>query len=191
MPFYLFFLLIACARSSRLDDQELALRIKNGDHQAFKLFFDDIYPMLLGYVVRMGLAKEDARDIVQQSFIKIWEKRAGIDENKSLRAFLFKMAYNSMLNTFRDSEKFEKAEPDSFNTGQSPEELVSASITKEALEKAIATLPEKRRQTFELCFIQQFTYKETAEALGVSVKTVENQMSSALKSIREKMKGYL
>ena len=61
----------------------------------------------------------------------------------------------------------------------------------QTLRIAVEALPERRRAVFELCFLQELTYRETAEALGISIKTVENQMGHALKAIRKAMEGYV
>ena len=61
----------------------------------------------------------------------------------------------------------------------------------QTLRIAVEALPERRRAVFELCFLQELTYRETAETLGISIKTVENQMGHALKTIRKAMKGYV
>ena len=61
----------------------------------------------------------------------------------------------------------------------------------QTLRIAVEALPERRRAVFELCFLQELTYREAAEALGISIKTVENQMGHALKAIRKAMEGYV
>lgn len=184
-------LLLLFAKSAKLDDKSLAKRIKSGDHEAFRDVFDTLSPMLLGYLLRMGGRKEDAEDVIQQTFITLWEKRNEIDENRSLRAFLFRIATNRLLNVFRNERKFspEHIEQDSF--GKTHETITEQELTFQYFNKAVASLPEKRRHVFELCFIQQFTYKEAGEILGVTQKTIENHMISALKNIREAMKGFL
>ena len=98
--------LLASVDSNELNDPELAIKIKKGDHKAFKEFFDRYNAFLLNYLMKRGTAKEAAKDLVQQAFVMIWEKRDEIDETKSLRAFLFRIAYTRMLNLFRDHSKF-------------------------------------------------------------------------------------
>jgi RNA polymerase sigma-70 factor (ECF subfamily) len=190
MTFFLQFLLLF-ARNSVLDNQELAKRIKSGNHDAFKELYDALSPQLLSYLKRMGGESADSADVIQQAFIILWEKRSEIDEHRSIRAFLFKIASNRMLNVFRDRKKFIDTEFEPESTGSNPELIAAGELTLSHFNKAIAALPEKRRQVFELCFIQQFTYKEAAEVLGVTHKTIENHMLTALKNIREAMKKIL
>lgn len=185
-------LLLASVDSEELTDPELAIKIKNGNHEAFKKFFDRYNAFLLNYLMKRGTAKEAAKDLVQQAFVLIWEKRDEIDETKSLRAFLFKIGYTRMLNLFRDHSKFdEEADPEENTSYEEPEdEDNKRAELNSAIEKAISAMPEKRQEVFRLCFIQEFTYKEAAQVLDVSVKTVENHMGLALKDMRESLKQY-
>ncbi|MBO6573528.1 MAG: RNA polymerase sigma-70 factor [Balneola sp.] len=185
-------LLLASVDSEELTDPELAIKIKNGNHEAFKKFFDRYNAFLLNYLMKRGTAKEAAKDLVQQAFVMIWEKRDEIDETKSLRAFLFKIGYTRMLNLFRDHSKFdEEADPEENTSYEEPEdEDNKRAELNSAIEKAISAMPEKRQEVFRLCFIQEFTYKEAAQVLDVSVKTVENHMGLALKDMRESLKQY-
>jgi len=187
--------LLASLDADEINDPELALKIKNGDHEAFKEFFDRYHNYLLNFLMKRGTAKEAAKDLVQQAFVMIWERRSEIDESKSLRAFLFRIAYTRMLNLFRDHKKFdEDAEPENEETAsieiRENEKEIRAKELNSAIEKAISSMPGKRQEVFRMCFIQEFTYKETAQVLGVSVKTVENHMGLALKDMRALLKDY-
>jgi RNA polymerase sigma-70 factor (ECF subfamily) len=186
-------LLLASVDSDELSDPELAIKIKKGNHEAFKKFFDRYNAFLLNYLMKRGTAKEAAKDLVQQAFVLIWEKREEIDETKSLRAYLFRIGYTRMLNLFRDHSKLdEEADPEE-NSHHDETEQNDENRNKElnsAIETAISAMPEKRQEVFRLCFIQEFTYKEAAEVLDVSVKTIENHMGLALKDMRESLKQY-
>lgn len=184
-------LALASSDSTGLDDIELARRIKNGDHDAFRSFFDDHHKTLLRFLLSKGISEQTGEDLIQQAFITIWEKRNGIDETKSLRAYLFRIAYTRMLNHIRDHSKFHNSEPvTSTETSQTPEDYTQHIELTEAIDTVIGSMPEKRRLVFEFCFMQGFTYKETAEALDVSIKTVENHMALALKDIRSALNDF-
>ena len=171
-----------------VEDTVLAKRIKEGDHHAFKQFFDRYHSNLISYLRSRGLDTEVAEDIVQNAYIFIWEKREEIDTSKSLRAFLFRIGYTRALNHFRDTAKFDGEADLSFHVANTDtSDKAAFNLTHQHLQKAIQTLPEKRRAVFELCFLQDLTYRETAQTLGVSIKTVENQMAHALKTIRAAM----
>lgn len=125
------------------------------------------------------------------------KNRDSIDETKSLRAYLFRIAYTRMLNLFRDNSKFDKNQevPDLAESNNSADEPINRKELNRTIEKAISSMPDKRQEVFRLCFLQEFTYKEAAETLEVSVKTIENHMGLALKDLRSSLsqvaKDYL
>ncbi|MDZ4699246.1 MAG: sigma-70 family RNA polymerase sigma factor [Rhodothermales bacterium] len=180
---------LAVHMAKAVEDAELARRIKRGDHGAFKHFFDRYHGALFGYLRRRGIDEETTADIVQNAFVMIWDKRDQIDENKSLRAFLFRIGYTRALNYFRDNAKFDHhADLDSRSTTDPIGHDYSA--MQDALLRAIASLPERRRAVFELCFMEDLSYREAADMLNISIKTVENQMAFALKNIRGAMAHF-
>lgn len=179
---------LAVQVSDSLDDGELARRIQQGDHSAFKHFFDRYHAALVSYLRRRGLSAEVTEDLVQNAFVAIWERRSEIDPSKSLRAFLFRIGYTRALNHFRDHAKFDRESDLEIKPAASKtNEAAEFNIVHERLLKVIDTLPTRRKAVFELCFLEDMTYRETAEMLGVSIKTVENQMAFALKTIRAAM----
>ena len=183
--------LFAITDIAALDDAALARRIKRGDAAAFKAFFDRHHDVLYGYLRRRGLAGAVCEDLIQNAFLSIWERRRAIDEDKSLRALLFKICYTRALNHFRDTAKF--VDPTAMNepaTPTTPDHDADYALMQQALHLAVEALPERRRAVFELCFLQELTYREAAEALSVSVKTVENQMGHALKAIRKALADF-
>lgn len=190
-------LLLGAAIDQDTDDSEIYLRIKNGDQKAFKTFFENHHDELFRYLKQKGVAKEAAEDLIQKAFIYIWENRAGIDETKSLRAYLFRIAYTRMLNLFRDHSKFDKNQevPDVAEANSAADEDINRKELNQTIENAISAMPDKRQEVFRLCFLQEFTYKEAAETLQVSVKTIENHMGLALKDLRSSLsqvaKDYL
>ena len=184
----LLLLALALQLDRERDDATLAKRIKEGDRVAFKQFFDRYHRLLLGYLVKRGLSQDDAEDIVQNAFIKIWDSREHIDPSRSIKAFLFKIGYTRALNHFRDTARFEIDADLSMKTSDADSQRdASFNQINEYLIKIVRSMPERRRAVFELCFLEQLTYRETAEALQVSIKTVENHMALALKTVRAAM----
>lgn len=185
------FLVLALSKSDHLDGIELAKKIKNGDKKAFKTFYDNHHKSLFRYLLSKGIDEDTAADLIQKAFIYIWEHRSDIDSGKSLRAYLFKIGYTRMLNHIRDHKKFVQAEhiPDE-SSAPGPEDVVQTKELKIAIDNAIQEMPEKRALVFEMCFVQEFTYREAAEALDLSKKTIENHMGLALKDIRASLKNF-
>ncbi len=184
-------LLAFAGKDGSLDGKELSVEIRNGNHHAFRTFYDKHYPGLYRFMVSRGMSHDEAADLVQNAFVMIWERRSDIDENKSLRAFLFQIAYSRMLNHITYQSKFSGDVLPDVQTGETGETDSEKNVYYEELlsnvRKVIAVMPEKRAMVFEFCFMKQFTYKETAEALDVSQKTVENHMALAFRDLRSEL----
>lgn len=178
-------LLLAFAKYKGIDPSELSAAIREGDHDAFKTFYDEHYDGLYRFMVSRGMSHAEAEDLVQKAFVMIWEKRDRIDESKSLRAYLFQIAYSRMLNHVDYQSKFNDDDPpDDDHTARTPENDVDYNELLRLVKKSIRDMPEKRGLVFESCFMNQYTYKETADAMDVSIKTVENHMTLAFKDLR-------
>jgi RNA polymerase sigma-70 factor (ECF subfamily) len=184
-------LLLALLPSSDLDDTVLAARIRDGDAAAFKTFFDRHHGLLYRYLRRRGVSDAVAEDLMQNAFLTIWEHRERIDTNQSLRAYLFRMCHTRTLNHFRDTARLQDdtvlAAVPVFNT---PDHHAEVALMQRTFAQVLAALPERRRAVFELCFLEKLSYREAAEALGISLKTVEHQMGHALKALRAAFEAF-
>lgn len=133
-------------------------------------------------------------DLAQNVLIRFWEKRHKINITSSIKAYLHRMAINEALGYLRKNKKYTEEE---FSTTtpvgatESVEENYLHSELENKITKAINSLPPKCRAIFQLSRFEDMTYKEIAAKLGISVKTVENQMGKALRVLRERMKDYL
>lgn len=188
---HLILIQLALGPDRNLDSPELLRSIKEGDHKAFKKFFDRHHKHLYYFLLKRGVSEQVAEDLIQQAFLMIWEKRDEIDETKSLRAYLFRIAYTRMLNHIRDHKKFSSSTDPEKPVNATPDAAIINEELREQIEAAIAAMPEKRQTVFRLCFLQEFSYKEAAGTLDISVKTVENHMGLALKDLRSALKSYL
>lgn len=187
----LILLFLAFAASSDSDDRALAAAIAVGDHGAFKVFFDRNHLDLARYLQRRGLSEAETADVLQQAFLSIWEKRAGINPELPLRGYLFRIGLSRAYNRFRDTAKFVWDATDFERIAGNEADPTTRRELLHALNVAIGSLPEKRREVFELCYLQELSYREVAAVLDISIKTVENHMSLALKDLRQKLKGWM
>lgn len=187
----LILLLLAFSASSDPADRVIAAAIAAGDHAAFTLFFDRHHLELARYLQRRGLSEAETADILQQAFMTIWEKRAAIKPDLPLRGYLFRIGLSRAYNRFRDTAKFVWDATDLEQISGNEPDATTRRELLQALHAAIASLPEKRREVFELCYLQEMSYREVATALDISIKTVENHMSLALKNLREKLKSWV
>jgi len=138
---------------------------------------------------------ETSEEIVQESFLSLWEKRDNIDMAQPVKAYLITTIRNKCLNWLRDHKKFntdilhfEEYIPD--HEDVSTDKLVEAEILK-AIHNAIQELPEKCRKIFTLSRFGNLKYQEIADQLQISVKTVESQMSKALQHMRIRLKEFI
>jgi RNA polymerase sigma-70 factor (ECF subfamily) len=174
----------------------LALRIKQGDNQAFELLFRKYYVRLCGFSNKFLNDPEEAREVAQEVFIKIWEGREDIDPEKSLKSYLFKIAQNFSLNKLRKKKvetryleilKLVYIEHGEFSFYES----LFVRELEDELTTAINSIPPKCKKVFELSRIDGLNYSQIADVLNISVKTVEAQITKALKILRVKLKDYL
>lgn len=136
-----------------------------------------------------------AREIVQDSFISLWEKRATIDAARPVKSYLTTVIHNKCHNYLRDNRKFDTNLLQTEHLLELEETtetdiLVTQELHRE-IQTAIDELPEKCREVFLLNRYENLKYQEIADKLGISVKTVEAQMSKALQHMRVRLAGYL
>lgn len=161
------------------------------DNQAFEELFKEYFVPLMAFSRRILADEDDAREVVHQVFVNLWEKRSEIDLSTSLKSYLFTSVNNRSLNVIRDRKKFSSEEvPERAGEWDVSAQIESMEL-EEKIREVIDSLPERCREIFELNRFDGLKYSEIAVQLEISVKTVENQMSKALKILREKLAKYL
>jgi RNA polymerase sigma-70 factor (family 1) len=176
-------------------EKEVFKAIQTGDEKAFEMMFRKFYQPLCRYAYSYVSDHEEAEEIVQASFIGIWEKRQSIDIATSLKAYLYRSVRNASLNVIKHGKvKQVYLQQSEFTVEKTTEATEQALITDELEQKifsAIQTLPEQCRLIFKLSRFEEMKYQEIADQLNISIKTVENQMGKALKIMREQLREYL
>jgi RNA polymerase sigma-70 factor (ECF subfamily) len=165
------------------------------DKATFELLFRSEFRGLCVFAMQYTKDRDSAREITQDSFISLWEKRESIDLSKPVKTYLTTTVRNKCLNWLRDNKKFNREILDiegllSDSPYHQPDRLVESEI-RNAIEEAIGELPEKCREIFKLNRQENLKYQEIADRLEISIKTVETQMSKALQHMRERLKEYL
>ena len=161
------------------------------DQGSFEKLFREFFPPLMAFARKILVDEDDAREVVQKVFISLWERRQEVDLTTSLKSYLFTSVHNRSLNVIRDRKKFSAAEvPEVAGEWDVSTQIESMELEGKIME-VIGSLPEKCREVFELNRFEGMKYSEIAEHLNISVKTVENQMSKALKILREKLLKYM
>lgn len=160
----------------------------------FERAFREHFKALHAYAFTIIRDEENAEEIVQNVFFKLWEKKENIDEITSLKAYLYRATYNDSLNFLKHTKVKAAYETYAKSTGSDKSDAVDTLSTKELqakIDKALNELPEQCRTIFQMSRFEELKYREIAEQLNLSVKTVENQMGKALKVLREKLADCL
>jgi RNA polymerase sigma-70 factor (ECF subfamily) len=171
--------------------QELGKRIRKGDIKAFDQFYGQYSQRLYGFAFSMLKNKEDAKEIVQETFLKLWKKREELDSSYSLKSFLFSISYNLTIDLLRKRTQdigFQNYLKDHFNA-EAPrtDELAHFNELNDALVKLVNELPSQRRKVYLMSREEGLSHQEIAGKLGITIKTVENHINLALKFLREKL----
>ena len=171
-------------------DQLLAA-LRRGDEKAFALIYNAYVGKSFNFVYSLVKDKEAARDIVQDTFIKVYLKRDTISKVRSFSSYLFKMLYNAVLDYY-DSElvKFRyvsgmKSVQEDFS--DMVNEDMDLMDLKESIEQTLSRMPKQRQHIFKLSRYSGIPNSEIAKMFGISKRTVENHLSNALREIRKDM----
>ncbi len=184
------------AEMKNINDEEQFIfrRMVDGDKEAFRFFFEKYYTDLCNFVNIYLNDPITAEDIVQDIYVYFWDRKEDIHIETSIKSYLLKASKNKSLNYLRN-EKIrlniqEKLSEESCASYETVADADDDRRMQEIIGKAVASLPEKCREIYILHKEKKLTYNEISEELGISVKTVENQMGIALKKLREFLKPY-
>jgi RNA polymerase sigma-70 factor, ECF subfamily len=176
------------------DEEKLVLKLKGGDVKAFEILYAKYSFKIYNFCLKLLPSSTEAEEVVQKTFISLWDQRRQIDEKRSFGSYIYTIARYIAYKTFRRllSEKInidhfiENEEVFQETTGNDVyyNELV------EVLDKIIDRLPAKRKEIFRLNRIEGLTYKETAQKLGISENTVDTQMRASLKFLKEEYNKF-
>lgn len=168
--------------------------MKKGKIYAFDFFFNYYYPGLCVYVQKIiTLPDQEARDLVQDVFVKFWNDRENSTIRFSIRSYLFTSVKNRCIDHLRKKERNIKVQ-EITNEEAFTDELFESFVFSELealFNKSLEKLPDRCREVFELSRFQGLKNREIAVKLGISEKTVENQMTKALHILKTELKDYL
>ena len=173
--------------------------LRKGSEEAFTLLHNRFNLSLCSYAYRILNNDNDAKEVVHNTFCKIWDNRKTIEINESLKSYLYKSVYNNCISHLRKRKQFAKFAEQGLadlyfeRIIQNPhaELRIIDSETRKIILAAIDELPKRCREIFIKCKIDGLTYPEVAEDLEISVKTVEAQMSIALRRLRKHLDWLL
>ncbi len=176
----------------QFSDQAVINALKEGNTGVFEQLFKHYYDPLCRFAATMLPATEDAEGIVQELFLHLWEKRSQLFITSSLKSYLYRSTRNKCLNHLKHLKVRDKYLQEKLYVQSEAVEMPEESENLEGqIYQAIASLPNRCREIFELSRFEGLKYREIAEVLEISPKTVEVQMGKALKVLREKLKSHI
>jgi len=174
-------------------DERLAALLQQGDKEAFTAIYERYWKPLWAFAANAMHTEEDARDLVQEVFGAIWEKHAGIHIHTSLKAFLYKTTLRKAIqqvdkarnaNAFREGLQRQLESRDA-HAGSPTERRLAEQELVERFERIVADMPPKMQEAFTASRLEEKSYQEIADGMGISRESVKTHIKHALKTLRK------
>lgn len=155
------------------------------------MLFRTHYAPLVGYARKMLQDHDAAIDVVQQLFVNVWEKRDTLSVEGSMKSYLLRSTHNACLNAIQHQKVRQEHQSDTLYTASDSEQrdLLEEEEFKLEVKAAVQKLPTQCRKVFLMSRVQGKKYQQIADELSISIKTVENQMGKALRTLRDELKS--
>jgi RNA polymerase sigma-70 factor (ECF subfamily) len=169
-------------------DQELLLQLRAGNQEAFTILYNQFSGAIYFNVLKMVKDETVAEEIVQEIFIKIWQKRDVIRIEVSFASYIYRIAQNNVIDYFRKIERsrdlLERFKKSASSNYLHVEENICLKESDLLLQKAIATLPPQQKKVYQLCVLEGYTYKDTACQMEIGLNTVKEYLQKARVTVR-------
>lgn len=178
-----------------LENEAITNLLAKRDESAFEQVFKKYFKNLHAYAFTILKDEDDAEEMVQQVFFKLWERTETISISGSVAAYLYRAVHNESLNHLkhlkvRSDHRLHVAYTMKNETDHASKKLMNSELEAK-LHAALNDLPEQCRSIFQMSRFDDMKYREIADKLDISIKTVENQMGKALKLLRMKLVDFL
>lgn len=181
-------------RNNLVKDQDLLDKLQQGYPQAYQQLFDTYYNILHSYLVKHSHDSNLSDDLIQNVMIRIWEKRKSLHINTSLKSYLFRACHNEFLMHIRKQKKqvdlLDRLKWEVLSQNYTEEKEDQNEVNWQKIEHAIDQLPDRCKEVFKLSRLEQKKHKEIASILGISTKTIENQITKAVKFIKSNVSSF-
>ena len=175
------------ASSLSPEEQALLHRLQQGNQDAYRQLFDQYYPVLTSFALQYMRDEAEAKELVQEVFVALFQKRATLSITQSIKAYLFTAVYRTCLNEIKRQQRQHRHQQ------RASEELPTADYTDVLVEaenlqkihQAIESLPQQCRRIFTMNRFEGLSNQAIADQLNVSKRTVETQISKALRTLRK------
>ena len=177
------------------EDMLLLQRLNAGSYDSFKLLYDQWVARLYQFVLKIVKSESTAQDIVQDTFVKVWENHETINTEHSFKSYLFTIAYHRIADEFRKQLRHPLM-PDyitftsSMVSYNEAEQNLSLEEFIRQLEKAKTKLSPRQRQVFEMSKEQNLSHSEIEKRMGISNQAVRNLLTAAMKTIRQELEPF-
>jgi len=179
---------------SRPDVTDAFARVTAGDVGALGVLLDAFWKPLTKYASSLLNDFDAADDVVQDVFVRVWARRQEWKEG-SVRALLFALTRNAALDELRRRDSRARLAlvsiPHAPRYQRTPAELFECDEMRGFVDRAIQELPRRRREVFDLVYLRGLSYQDAADIMGISVKTVGNQMTAALRQLRHALQSLI
>lgn len=182
-------------KNTGYNEQEVLTRLRAGDQAAHRILFNAHFKDMLDTAYRILQDKSRSKDMVHDVFLKLWQNSARLDIRTSIESYLLQAVRNSALNDIKSNRKYILNEPEDWSfvpddSAADIDEKMKKEDQENALRQAIELLPEKCKLVFMLSRFEKMSHKEIADHLDISTKTIENQITKAMKILRAALTGH-
>jgi RNA polymerase sigma-70 factor (ECF subfamily) len=176
-----------------MDSDPFIQSLRSGDPKAFEQLFRQHYAPLCGFAAKILQDSVQAEETVQELFTQLWERRERIGPNASLQGYLYNATRNACLNHLKHMKVRAKFADHALHTPSDHDagDALDAAELDARIQTAVAGLPERCREIFEMSRMEGLKYNEIAEKLALSPRTVEVQIGKALRVMREQLREFL
>jgi RNA polymerase sigma-70 factor (ECF subfamily) len=176
------------------NDVELMREIKADNMFAFDVLYKKYSKKVFKFGYSILKSTEESENLIQDVFLNLWENRHKVENDSSIKSYVFTITYNSAISVLRKKAREEKFIEYLKSLQELHEEPANAEIEynelSDKLDRIINKLPKRQREVYHLHKIEGLSYKQIAERLGISVNTIENHMAGALRTIRNNLGTY-
>ncbi len=176
-----------------LSDDALAQRLAAGEERAFAELYGRYWPPLFLMAERLLRDSEDARDVLQEAFIALWDRRAGLGGVKSVSGYLYRMMRNGVIDRIAEGRKRTDLLAGLAHWAEATTPTLDAAVYERELQQLVsdevAHMPERMRQVYELSRNEDLSHQEIARRLSITPSTVKSHINGALHRIRKRMEA--